>query len=202
MLSFTVYFRVSYITDWVLIVQFFLCVQCDGCIDWILSPVSAAYIDVRNKSFEDPQSVVLRDTVVGHICCLAWWWSGQDCRSCFSVWFASPQGHWERSLRQSFWDGYLRLQWLVLRQKMMVCWCRGNWWSASWFGLYPPVLLWKMAFFLLWIRVLTSLKDRCDWSCSFSLPSFASWPAISLPSEVCIWCKSTMGMVAGSGLNK
>ena len=38
------------------------------------------------------------------------------------------------------------LQWPVLRWKMVVCWCHGSWWSASWFGLYPPVLLRKMAF--------------------------------------------------------
>ena len=35
------------------------------------------------------------------------------------------------------------LQWPVLRRKMVVCWCRGSWWSACWFGLYPPVLLWR-----------------------------------------------------------
>ena len=32
----------------------------------------------------------------------------------------------------------------------------------------------ELAFFLFWIRVLTSLYDRCDGGCSFSLPSFAS----------------------------
>ena len=35
------------------------------------SPMSA--VDVRNKSSADPQSFVMRDTQVGHICCLAWW---------------------------------------------------------------------------------------------------------------------------------
>ena len=47
------------------------------------------------------------------------------------------------------------LQWPVLRRKMVVCWCRGSWGGVSWFGLYPPVLQWKMAFFLLQIRVST-----------------------------------------------
>ena len=47
------------------------------------------------------------------------------------------------------------LQWPVLRRKMVVCWCCGSWWSASCLGLYPPVLLWEMAFFLLRIRVCT-----------------------------------------------
>ena len=62
---------------------------------------------------------------------------------------------------------------------MVVCWFCGSWQSAFWFGLYPPVLLWKIAFFLLWIRVLTSLQDRCDGYCSFFLPSFGTWSAIS-----------------------
>ena len=53
------------------------------------------------------------------------------------------------------------LQWPVLRRKMVVCWCRGSWWSASWFGLYPPVLQWKMAFFLLRRRVSLGLVT-CD----------------------------------------
>ena len=35
--------------------------------------VSAAFLDVRNKSSADPQSLVLRAMQVGHICCLAWW---------------------------------------------------------------------------------------------------------------------------------
>ena len=56
---------------------------------------------------------------------------------------------------------------------MVVCWCRGNRCSASWFGLYPPVLQWKVVFFLLQKRVLTSLLDRCDGGCSFFRPSFA-----------------------------
>ena len=30
---------------------------------------------------------------------------------------------------------------------MVVCWCHACWWRASWFGLYSPVLLWKVAFF-------------------------------------------------------
>ena len=33
----------------------------------------ATYLDVRNKSSADPQSLVLRDTHVDHICCLACW---------------------------------------------------------------------------------------------------------------------------------
>ena len=88
-----------------------------------------------------------------------------------------------RSLRQSSWDGYSV--------------CSGLFWGERWWSvgvapadgarpglgciLYPLVLEWKMAFFLLWIRVLTSLYDRCDGGCSFSLPSFASWSAISFP---------------------
>ena len=62
-----------------------------------------------------------------------------------------------RSLRQSSWDGYSV--------------CSGLFWGERWWsvgvvpadgvppglGLYPSVLQWKMAFFLLWIRVLTSL---------------------------------------------
>ena len=35
-------------------VFFFFCVRCHGCFDQILSPVSAAYLDVRNKSSADP----------------------------------------------------------------------------------------------------------------------------------------------------
>ena len=61
-------------------VFFFFCVLCDGCVDYILSPVSGAYLDVRNTSFSDPYSLVLRDTQVGHICCLACWWNEQDGR--------------------------------------------------------------------------------------------------------------------------
>ena len=57
-----------------------------------------------------------------------------------------------------------------MRQKMMISWCHGGWWSVSWFGLYPPVLLWKIAFSLLWIKVLTSLQDRCGGVLLF--PSF------------------------------
>ena len=33
--------------------------------------MSAAYLDVKNKSSADPQNLVLRDTQVGHICCHA-----------------------------------------------------------------------------------------------------------------------------------
>ena len=48
--------------------------------------------------------------------------------------------------------------------------------------LMERVLVWVVSFSLavedgflfLWIRVLTSLYDRCDGGCSFSLPSFAS----------------------------
>ena len=66
------------------------------------------------------------------------------------------QGHWAEVFTPVLLRWLFSLQWPVLRRKMIVCWCRGSWWSASWFGLYPPILQCKMAFFLLWIRVLTS----------------------------------------------
>ena len=62
------------------------------------------------------------------------------------------------------------LQWPVPRWKMMVCCCFGSWWCASWFGLYPPVLQWKMAFLL-------CIDKSFDFSVgrSFSIPYFVSW---------------------------
>ena len=61
-----------------------------------------------------------------------------------------------RSLRQSFWDCYSVCNGLYRGER---------WWSVCVMaadglrpgGLYSPVLLWKMAFFLLWISVLSSL---------------------------------------------
>ena len=46
--------------------------------------MSATYLDVKSKSSVDPQSLVLKDTQVGHICCLTWWKSEQDCMICGS----------------------------------------------------------------------------------------------------------------------
>ena len=59
-----------------------------------------------------------------------------------------------RSLCQSSWDGYSVCSGLFWGERWWSVGCRGSWWSASWFGLYPPVLQWKMAFFLLRIKVL------------------------------------------------
>ena len=73
------------------------------------------------------------------------------------------------------------LQWPVLRWKMMVCWCRGSWWSAPWFGLYPPVLLWKTAFFFIMDESFDFSVGQMWWGCCSFFPSFASWSAISFP---------------------
>ena len=54
-----------------------------------------------------------------------------------------------RSLRQSSWVGYSVCSGLFWGER----WWSVGWWSASWFWLYPPVLQWMMAFFLLRIRV-------------------------------------------------
>ena len=91
-----------------------------------------------------PPELGFEGHTMGHICCLAWW-------------SASPQGHWAEVFMSILLWWLFSLQRPVLRQKMVVFWCHGSWWSASWFGLRPPFLLWKMVFFLLWIKVLTSL---------------------------------------------
>ena len=100
---------------------FFFCVRCDGCVDSIISPVSPAYLDVRNKSSADPQSLVLTDTQVGHICCLALtcWWSKQDCSG---VWSVSPQGHWAEVFTPILLRWLCSLQWPVLSER---------WWSVG-----------------------------------------------------------------------
>ena len=68
--------------------------------------MSAACLDVRNKSSADPQSLVLRDTQVGHIWCLL---GGRVSRTVGNVLVFGPPLHrgteW-RSLRQSSLDGY------------------------------------------------------------------------------------------------
>ena len=66
--------------------------------------MSAAYLDGRNKSYADPQSLVLRDIQVGHMIISATLLAGGVSRTVGNVLVFGPLFHGgieRRSLRQS-----------------------------------------------------------------------------------------------------
>ena len=52
---------------------------------------------------------------------------------CSDVWSSSPQEHWAEVFTPILLRWLFSLQCPALRRKMVVCWCCGSWWSASWF---------------------------------------------------------------------
>ena len=97
------------------------------------------------------------------------------------------RGFEQMSLCQASWDGYSVCSGLFWAER---------WWSvgvmaadksASWLGLYPPVMLWKISFLFIIDRSIDFCVAQMWLGCFFFLPSFASWSAISFPlMPVCV----------------